>query len=96
MKKNGGVSPTIREDIIGIQRTSDLMTDTERVMEYKIDDVIGTISAEFDRLIRITQTEFNNHMDLMKDPGNKEALLKALEHGVNQIQLKIKEMVGIE
>lgn len=91
-KQSYGISPTIREDIGAIQRASDYLTDTERVMEYSIEDVIVPITEEMHRLIRIIDTETQNHADLIKDPGNKEALLKALEVGVSQIQSKIKDL----
>lgn len=87
-----GISPTIREDIDAIREATEFLTDTERVMEYSIEDVIETISAEFDRLIRVTESEHRNHFSLMKDPANKDALLKALENGVCQIQEKIKNL----
>ena len=92
MRKYGGVSPNYRENIDAIQKASDFLTDTERVIEYSIEDVIETITAEFDRIIRIIDTETRSHEDLMKDPANKDALLKALERGAGQISQKIKDL----
>ena len=91
-QKSYGISPNIREDIKRAQQVADYMTDTERVIEYSIEDVIMPIAEEFNRLIRIIDTETRNHADLMKNPGNKEALQKALEIGVSQIQDKIKNL----
>jgi len=91
-KKSYGISPNIREDIKRAQQVADYMTDTERVIEYSIEDVIMPIAEEFNRLIRIIDTETRNHADLMKNPGNKEALQKALDLGVSQIQDKIKNL----
>lgn len=91
-KKSFGISPTIREDIGAIQAATDYLNDKERVIEYSIEDVIDTVSAGFDQLIRITETEVTNHIDLLKNPANKDALLKALEHGVSQIQTTIKNL----
>ena len=92
MKKTYGISSNIRENIGGIQEAVNYMTDTERVMEYSIEDVIVPITEEMSRLIRIIDTETKNHSDLLENPGNKAALLQALEAGVNQIQTKIKDL----
>ena len=92
MKKTYGISSTIRENIGGIQETVNYMTDTERVMEYSIEDVIVPIQEEVARLIRVIDAETKNHSDLLENPGNKAALLQALEAGVNQIQNKIKDL----
>lgn len=92
MKKTYGISSTIREDIGAIQAATDYLNDKERVIEYSIEDVIETVSAGFDQLIRVTETEVTNHIDLLKNPANKDALLKALEHGVSQIQTTIKNL----
>lgn len=92
MRKTYGISSTIRENIGGIQETVNYMTDTERVMEYSIEDVIVPIQEEVARLIRVIDAETNNHSDLLENPGNKAALLEALEAGVNQIQNKIKDL----
>lgn len=91
-KKSFGISPTIREDIGAIQAATDYLNDKERVIEYSIEDVIETVSAGFDQLIRVTETEVTNHIDLLKNPADKDALLKALEHGVSQIQTTIKNL----
>lgn len=92
MRKTYGISSTIRENIGGIQETVNYMTDTERVMEYSIEDVIVPIQEEVARLIRVIDAETKNHSDLLENPGNKAALLEALEAGVNQIQNKIKDL----
>ena len=92
MRKTYGISSTIRENIGGIQETVNYMTDTERVMEYSIEDVIVPIQEEVARLIRVIDAETKNHSDLLENPGNKAALLKALEAGVNQIQNKIQDL----
>ena len=92
MKKTYGISSTIRENIGGIQETVNYMTDTERVMEYSIEDVIVPIQEEVARLIRVIDAETKNHSDLLENPGNKAALLQALEAGVNQIQNKIQDL----
>jgi hypothetical protein len=95
MKRREGISPTIRENIDAIQKASDYLTDTERVMEYSIEDVIETVSSEFDRLIRVIETEVKNHNDLIKNPLNKEAFIKSLVQGVGLIQSKINELARI-
>ncbi len=92
MKKTYGISSTIRENIGGIQETVNYMTDTERVMEYSIEDVIVPIQEEVAKLIRVIDAETKNHSDLLENPGNKAALLQALEAGVNQIQNKIQDL----
>lgn len=91
-KKSFGISPNIREDIGKIQAASDFMTDTERVIDYSIEDVIEIISVQLDQFIRVTETEVTNHIDLIKNPVNKDALIKALERGVCQIQTTIKNL----
>ena len=93
MKRTYGISSTIRENIGGIQETVNYMTDTERVMEYSIEDVIVPIQEEVAKLIRVIDAETKNHSDLLENPGNKAALLQALEAGVNQIQNKIQDLV---
>lgn len=92
MKKTYGISSTIRENIGGIQETVNYMNDTERVMEYSIEDVIVPIQEEVAKLIRVIDAETKNHSDLLENPGNKAALLQALEAGVNQIQNKIQDL----
>lgn len=91
-KKSFGISPNIREDIGKIQAATDFMTDTERVIDYSIEDVIEIISVQLDQFIRVTETEVTNHIDLIKNPANKDALIKALERGVCQIQTTIKNL----
>lgn len=90
--KKGGNSPDIKDNIRMIEDISNSLTDTERVIEYSIEDIIAIITAEIARFIRIVNTETQNHADLMKDPGNKEALQKALDHGVSQIRDTIKNL----
>ena len=56
-EKTYGISSTIRENIGGIQETVNYMTDTERVMEYSIEDVIVPIQEEVAKLIRVIDAE---------------------------------------